>query len=424
MAKTNWTVNDIVKPEDMNQIGQEINKNAADIGEMSSGFSEHLADYASHVHYAPDTGTANAKVVALDPAPTAYVEGLAIAFKNAAQNTGAVTINVNGLGAKNVLKSNGNALTSGSLKANSIYTLRYNGTAFILQGEGGEYGNATAADVLAPKTIGTDAGLVTGTMPNRGAVNQTITSQGGQYSIPQGYHSGSGRVVAQFNNLTPDNVKDKVNIGGVIGNLKPAAGVTPFPTLPMPSSQYFWNQAKGVWEGNEFVLCLAKFSSYEVRRINFNPSGTIIQDRPTGVTMTGGASARSLTKAATEYSYVIDYTLKKITKSNLSGAVLSVIDFDATSQALDAINDGTTDLYLFMYKNELTLINSSKTVLMSMAQIMRNSGFMSSSAIYCTPYNPSGSYLEPYFVMKYGSSWQRRETDINTVSLLLTYLYR
>lgn len=44
MAKTNWTVNDIVKPEDMNQIGLEINKNAADIEEMASGFGEHLND--------------------------------------------------------------------------------------------------------------------------------------------------------------------------------------------------------------------------------------------------------------------------------------------------------------------------------------------------------------------------------------------
>lgn len=44
MAKTNWTVNDIVKPEDMNQIGQEINRNAEDIAEMTSGFSEHLIE--------------------------------------------------------------------------------------------------------------------------------------------------------------------------------------------------------------------------------------------------------------------------------------------------------------------------------------------------------------------------------------------
>ncbi|ANS73715.1 hypothetical protein AWM70_03275 [Paenibacillus yonginensis] len=132
-----------------------------------SGFDAHLADSVSHVHYGPDTGTANAKVVTLNPAPVAYVEGLAVSFKNAVQNTGAVTINVNGLGTKSILKSNGSALSSGNLKVNSIYTLRYNGTVFILQGEGGEYGTAAAGDVRSGKTIGTDAGLVSGSLVTR-----------------------------------------------------------------------------------------------------------------------------------------------------------------------------------------------------------------------------------------------------------------
>lgn len=136
----------------------------------------HLADNTSHVHYGPDTGTANAKAVSISPAPTAYVEGMAVSFRNAVQNTGAVTIDVNGLGAKSILKSNGNALVSGNLKANSIYTLRYNGTAFILQGEGGEYGTATAADVRSTKTIGTENGLVNGALVTRDSVGAlTVT---------------------------------------------------------------------------------------------------------------------------------------------------------------------------------------------------------------------------------------------------------
>ena len=35
----------------------------------------------------------------------------------------------------------------------------------------------------------------TGTMPNRGAVNQSLNA-GGSYTIPQGYHNGSGKVTA------------------------------------------------------------------------------------------------------------------------------------------------------------------------------------------------------------------------------------
>lgn len=55
---------------------------------------------------------------------------------------------------------------------------------------------ATSSDILSGKTAVINGELVTGTMPNRGSVNTTIAA-GGSYTIPQGYHSGSGRVTAQ-----------------------------------------------------------------------------------------------------------------------------------------------------------------------------------------------------------------------------------
>lgn len=83
-------------------------------------------------------------------------------------------------------------------------------------------GNAAAADVLSGKTFSNASGNnLTGTMPNRGVVNQTITTQGGQYNIPAGYHDGSGKVTATFANLVAGNVKSGVNIGGVVGTLQP-----------------------------------------------------------------------------------------------------------------------------------------------------------------------------------------------------------
>lgn len=125
---------------------------------------------------------------------TSYQEGLCIAVKINADSTGAATININGLGAKSIKKANGNDVSAGNLKANSIYTLRYNGTNFILQGEGGEYGTATADKVLAGYTIGTESGLISGTMPNNGAV--IITPSANDQAIPAGYHNGSGKVSA------------------------------------------------------------------------------------------------------------------------------------------------------------------------------------------------------------------------------------
>ena len=191
-------LNEYALVTDLNENADVIDAELLKIGnsqvEVKQQLTTHLADYTGHIPYAADIGTANAKAVTLNPAPTSYVDGMAIAFKNAVQNTGAVTINVNGLGAKPIVKSNGNALTSGNLKANSVYTLRYNGTSFFLQGEGGEYGTATASQVLEGYTYGTEESIQNGSMPNRGAVNQSLSANG-SYTIPAGYHNGSGRVI-------------------------------------------------------------------------------------------------------------------------------------------------------------------------------------------------------------------------------------
>ena len=56
-------------------------------------------------------------------------------------------------------------------------------------------GDATASQILSSKTAWVKGKKVTGTMPNRGAVNQTINA-GGSYTIPAGYHNGSGKITA------------------------------------------------------------------------------------------------------------------------------------------------------------------------------------------------------------------------------------
>lgn len=56
---------------------------------------------------------------------------------------------------------------------------------------------ALASDVLSPKVIvDADGNPLTGTMPNNGAVSPTALNCGGSYTIPKGYHNGSGKVTA------------------------------------------------------------------------------------------------------------------------------------------------------------------------------------------------------------------------------------
>ncbi len=57
-------------------------------------------------------------------------------------------------------------------------------------------GNATVADVLENKTFSNSSEVgLTGKMPNRGAVTQSLNA-GGSYTIPAGYHNGSGKITA------------------------------------------------------------------------------------------------------------------------------------------------------------------------------------------------------------------------------------
>ena len=56
-------------------------------------------------------------------------------------------------------------------------------------------GDATANQILSGRTAWVKGQKITGTMPNRGAVTQTLNA-GGSYTIPEGYHNGSGKVTA------------------------------------------------------------------------------------------------------------------------------------------------------------------------------------------------------------------------------------
>ena len=83
-------------------------------------------------NYILDTGAADAYVATLVPAVTAYVAGQRLSLKIANTNTGAATVNVNGLGVKNIKTQNGNNPLAGDILAGTIMDLRYDGTNFIM----------------------------------------------------------------------------------------------------------------------------------------------------------------------------------------------------------------------------------------------------------------------------------------------------
>jgi hypothetical protein len=187
----------------------------------------HLTDYVLQVPYGTATGSANTYQVTLNPAPTAYVDGMAVAVKINVQNTGASTININGLGAKSIRKPNGNNVSAGNLRVGSIYSMRYNGTNFILQGSDSA-GNATPGDVLSGKTFSNneDTELI-GTMPNcSGHVTAQGLSRSGttlRFRPQPGYYDGStGNSVQRSDaNFLAENIRQGVTLFGITGTLVP-----------------------------------------------------------------------------------------------------------------------------------------------------------------------------------------------------------
>ncbi len=90
------------------------------------------ADGSAPLDYAADTGAADAYVIAPAPALAAHIAGLPIHFKATNTNTGASTININGLGAVAIKLLDGNDLSYGHLRKNGIYTIAYTGSVYVL----------------------------------------------------------------------------------------------------------------------------------------------------------------------------------------------------------------------------------------------------------------------------------------------------
>lgn len=81
---------------------------------------------------------------------------------------------------------------------------------------------AAKAEILDGRTAYARGVKVTGSMPNNGAVAGEISTRDGVYTIPQGYHDGSGTVEisdAEKAKLISSNIREGVTILGVAGSM-------------------------------------------------------------------------------------------------------------------------------------------------------------------------------------------------------------
>lgn len=87
--------------------------------------------------------------------------------------------------------------------------------------------SAAVAEILAGKTAYVNGKKLTGTMKNNGAATGTISTKDESYTIPIGYHDGSGKVAisdTEQAKLIATNIRSGVKILGVTGTMSGTEG--------------------------------------------------------------------------------------------------------------------------------------------------------------------------------------------------------
>ena len=134
------------------------------------------------IFQASDTGSANTYAIALTPAVTAYVAGQVFHFKAANASSGASTLNVNALGAKNIKKKNDQDIAAGDIEQNAIVSVIYDGTSFQMLSQ-----------------LGTSGGTMDDWIISDGSTTQTI-ADGNTLTITSG--EGIDATVSATDTLT------------------------------------------------------------------------------------------------------------------------------------------------------------------------------------------------------------------------------
>jgi hypothetical protein len=154
----------------------------------------------NRVGFLVDTGVVNAIVTAFAVAPTAYGNGMTLTLLAAAANTGAATINVNALGAKNIVRADGSALQAGDISAGGMIRLSYDGTVFRIMGGG----NVALSERIAAQAAAASALTAPGTEAHSTA-SRVIATGVKTFPIEPGKMLSTGQTVVAASDANPLN---------------------------------------------------------------------------------------------------------------------------------------------------------------------------------------------------------------------------
>ena len=93
---------------------------------------------------------------------------------------------------------------------------------------------AFASDIRKGKTAGVNGQEITGSLEERDAAENIISKKDGVFTIPDGIHDGRGTVKispTEMNKLKPENIRENVEILGVVGTMTGNEGENPSPKV-------------------------------------------------------------------------------------------------------------------------------------------------------------------------------------------------
>jgi hypothetical protein len=187
---------------------------------------------------------------------TAYATGQQFTFVSAGANTGAATININSIGAKSIVKTNGSALSAGDIASGAAVQLIYDGTNFQFANK-----SVSAAGDVAGPASSTD-----------NAVARFDSTTG---KIIQ----NSGVIVDDTNNVTGvATLKATTTIG--VGNATPSAsgaGIT-FPATQSASTDAntLDDYEEGTWTPTWLGSSTAGSTAYSVQIGRYTKVGRLV----------------------------------------------------------------------------------------------------------------------------------------------------
>jgi hypothetical protein len=135
----------------------------------------------------------------MSPTLTAYATGAMYWFVAAGTNTGAVTLNIDGLGAKSVTRDGSTALIAGDIVNGQVAVVVYDGTRFQLQ-KANAFGTLTATTINTTNLTATGTVNLTGATVSNGGSVTTIDINGG--TVDGVTIGGASAGAGTFTNLT------------------------------------------------------------------------------------------------------------------------------------------------------------------------------------------------------------------------------